>query len=48
MKEPLTLIIHPEDASTDFLKPIYLPLKNKVVINRGSTDESLKEKINLY
>jgi len=45
MKEPLTLIIHPEDSSTDFLKPIYLPLKNKVVINHGSTDELLKEKI---
>lgn len=30
-----TLIIHPKDHSTDFLKPIYAPIKDKTVIRGG-------------
>lgn len=30
-----TLVIHPEDSSTDFLKPIYKRVKDKTVITGG-------------
>ena len=30
-----TLVIHPEDKSTDFLSPIYAPITNKTVIKGG-------------
>lgn len=31
-----TLIIHPEDASTDFLKPIYRRIQDKTVVTKQS------------
>jgi len=40
-----TLIIHPKDITTDFLKPIYAPIKNKTVITGGVTKTELKELI---
>lgn len=36
-----TLIIHPDDPTTDFLKPIYKPIKNKTVIIGGSHKSEL-------
>ncbi|WP_372947811.1 hypothetical protein [Mariniphaga sp.] len=39
------LIIHPRDSSTDFLKPIYAPLKNKTVITGGISKTELREVI---
>lgn len=37
-----TLVIHPDDRSTDFLKPIYQSIPNKTVITRGSMEEVRK------
>ena len=34
-----TLVIHPEDSSTDFLKPIYAGIHDKTVVTKG--DKSL-------
>ena len=31
-----TLVVHPKDASTDFLKPIYEGISNKTVISKGN------------
>lgn len=36
------LVIHPEDRSTDFLKPIYANLKNKIVIHTSKDFEKLE------
>jgi hypothetical protein len=36
-----TLIIHPEDSSTTFLKPIYSGIKEKTVITGGITKDQL-------
>jgi len=36
-----TLVIHPKDSSTDFLKPIYENISSKTVITRGATPEQL-------
>ena len=36
------LIIHPQDTSTDFLSPIYTPLKNKTVVKGGITKTELR------
>jgi hypothetical protein len=40
-----TLVIHPADRSTDFLCPIYEPVKNKTVITGGITKEQLRKYI---
>ena len=36
-----TLVIHPEDASTDFLKTIYEDIENKTVLSTGLTFEKI-------
>jgi len=38
-----TLIIHPQDASTDFLKPIYSNIKGKTVLTEGTRKKVIKE-----
>ena len=40
-----TLIIHPADHTTDFLKPIYAPIPNKTIITGGITKTELRELI---
>jgi len=40
-----TLIIHPQDESTDFLKPIYESVENKTLVTGGITFDELKELI---
>ena len=40
-----TLVIHPKDSSTDFLKPIYENIPNKTVVTGGATPEQLKNMI---
>ena len=40
-----TLIIHPADTTTDFLKPIYTSIKNKTVITGGVSKFELRELI---
>jgi hypothetical protein len=40
-----TLVIHPDDRSTDFLCPIYKPVKNKTVFRGGVTKDQLKKYI---
>jgi hypothetical protein len=40
-----TLIIHPDDRSTDFLRSIYLCLRNKTVITKNVTREELHKLI---
>lgn len=42
------LVIHPEDQSTNFLKPIYLHLKNKTVITGGATKKEIREQIQIH
>jgi len=37
-----TLIIHPEDSSTDFLKTIYEDIEDKTVIDGGITKDEVK------
>ena len=37
-----TLIIHPADSTTDFLKPIYASIKDKTVINGGVSKSELQ------
>ncbi len=39
------LIIHPQDPSTNFLKPIYATIQNKTVITGGISKTELKELI---
>ena len=39
------LIIHPTDASTDFLKPIYENISDAIVLNGGATKDQVKELI---
>ncbi len=39
------LIIHPADASTDFLKPIYVNISDAIVLNGGATKDQVKELI---
>lgn len=41
-----TLVIHPTDRSTDFLKPIYENIKDKTVVTGGKTQQELIELIN--
>jgi hypothetical protein len=40
-----TLIIHPDDRSTDFLKPIYSNVENPTLITGGCTKTQIKELI---
>jgi len=40
-----TLIIHPKDITTNFLKPIYAPIKDKTVITGGVSRSELRELI---
>lgn len=40
-----TLVIHPKDKSTDFLKPIYENIPNKTIITGGKTKDEVKELI---
>jgi hypothetical protein len=40
-----TLIIHPKDQSTDFLKPIYASIPNKTIITGGINKTELMELI---
>jgi len=40
-----TLIIHPKDPSTNFLKPIYAPIQDKTIINGGVSRSKLRELI---
>ena len=40
-----TLVIHPDDPSTDFLKPIYSTVKYKTVLIRDSNEKSIKKQI---
>lgn len=42
-----TLIIHPKDPSTDFLKPIYAPIKNKSIITDGVIKIELRKLIEI-
>lgn len=44
MKEEV-LVIHPDDKSTDFLKPIYENIPNKLVINGGLTHTEVSKLI---
>jgi len=39
------LIIHPEDRSTDFLKPIYQHVENPTLITGGATKNEIRELI---
>jgi hypothetical protein len=40
-----TLVIHPDDRSTDFLKPIYQNIPNKTVITGGLNRSEVRELI---
>jgi hypothetical protein len=39
------LVIHPQDSSTDFLKPIYAKVKSKKIINGNSTPKDIERLI---
>ena len=39
------LIIHPDDRSTDFLKPIYANINSATIVNGGVTKSKVKELI---
>lgn len=43
-----TLVIHPKDTTTDFLKQIYAPIKNKTFITGGVTKSELHELITTH
>jgi hypothetical protein len=40
-----TLVIHPDDRSTDFLKPIYQGIKDKTVITGGVSRRDIRDLI---
>jgi hypothetical protein len=40
-----TLVIHPTDQTTEFLKPIYANLRNKTVVRGGTTKSEVKRLI---
>ena len=40
-----TLIVHPEDPTTNFLSQIYAPLPNKTVVKGGTTKSELRSMI---
>jgi len=41
-----TLVIHPDDRSTDFLKPIYSNITDATVINGGISKDQVRQLIN--
>ena len=43
-----TLIIHPDDKSTDFLCPIYQTIEDKTVLRKGLTKKEVAEQIKLH
>ena len=43
-----TLVIHPKDKTTDFLKRIYQNIPNKTVITGGIDQESLNQLIEMH
>lgn len=43
-----TLVIHPDDRSTDFLIQIYKDINNKTVVRGGKTKEELQELIKTH
>lgn len=43
-----TLVIHPDDRSTDFLRPIYADIKNKTVLVKNVTWSRLKKAIHTH
>ena len=43
-----TLVIHPEDITTKFLKPIYDAIPDKTVVTAGMTKAALLEQIKLH
>ena len=43
-----TLVIHPEDSSTDFLCPIYETIQYKTVIRKGYSKKEIAEQIQIY
>lgn len=43
-----TLIIHPDDRSTDFLKPIYSNIQDATVLTGGTTKENVAEMIKTH
>jgi hypothetical protein len=43
-----TLVIHPKDTSTDFLKPIYAGLDNVTLVTGGWTQDQIKEAIQTH
>lgn len=43
-----TLIIHPQDRSTDFLKPIYETIPDKTVITGGMSRDEVEKQIELH
>lgn len=42
-----TLIIHPEDQTTDFLMPIYANIQDKTVVQGGVSKTELRELIEI-
>ena len=44
-KEMKTLIIHPKDKTTDFLKPVYSSISDATVINGGVSKDEIRELI---
>ena len=43
-----TLVIHPDDRSTDFLRPIYAGIENKTVITGGVDKQQLTDLIKFH
>lgn len=43
-----TLIIHPKDRSTDFLKPIYAGIDNATVVTGGVRKDTLRQMVEDY
>jgi len=43
-----TLVIHPDDKSTDFLCPIYQTIKDKTVLRKGFAKEEVAEQIKIH
>ena len=43
-----TLVIHPEDSSTDFLCPIYQTIKDKKVLRNGFSKEEVADQIKIH
>ena len=48
MKHLKTLVIHPDDRSTDFLSAIYADLPNKTVVTGSSTPSEVRRMIQTH